>query len=192
MNMSPDAKVRPAGVTVRFSIVDAAKRPTIPVRAGCDVDEIAGFDRFEPVPNTARNNVGVTGTQEESRFGADGALVTVVEDQLHRAAHDIEELVTVGVDLATVWPGPSTLGITPIVYPSIRCSGPGGAGLIVIDQSRATSATLPAKWTGGMFDALVMAYTLPATGMGCARRKRIPSRYGLAAWGSSLSKVIGS
>jgi AraC-like DNA-binding protein len=48
------------------------------------------------------------------------------------------------------------LGIAPIVYPSIRCGGPGGADLMVIDQSRAMSATLPSKRTGDAFEPEVM------------------------------------
>jgi hypothetical protein len=48
------------------------------------------------------------------------------------------------------------LGIAPIVYPSMRRGGPGGADLIVIDQSRAMSATFPSKGTGDAFGAVVM------------------------------------
>jgi hypothetical protein len=32
-----------------------------PIRAGCDMDEVTRFDRFEPVPHTARHDVGVAG-----------------------------------------------------------------------------------------------------------------------------------
>jgi hypothetical protein len=53
------------------------------------------------------------------------------------------------------------LGIAPIVYPSIRRGGPGRAGLMVIDQSRAMSATLPAKRTGDAFKELVMGPHCP-------------------------------
>ena len=48
------------------------------------------------------------------------------------------------------------LGITPIEYPSIRRGGPGGAGVMVIDQSRAMFAMLPSKRTGDGFGAGVM------------------------------------
>jgi hypothetical protein len=54
------------------------------------------------------------------------------------------------------------LGIAPIVYPSIRRGGPGGADLMVIDQSRAMSATLPSKWTGDEFSAVVMRTDCPS------------------------------
>ena len=53
------------------------------------------------------------------------------------------------------------LGIAPIVYPSIRRGGPGGADLMVIDQSRAMSATLPSKRTGDAFKAVVMRTDCP-------------------------------
>jgi hypothetical protein len=53
------------------------------------------------------------------------------------------------------------LGIAPIVYPSIRRGGPGGADLMVIDQSRAMSATRPSKRTGDEFCAVVMRTRLP-------------------------------
>jgi len=53
------------------------------------------------------------------------------------------------------------LGIAPIVYPSIRRGGPGGADLMVIDQSRAMSATLPSKRTGDAFKAVVMPPDCP-------------------------------
>jgi hypothetical protein len=45
-------------------------------------------------------------------------------------------------------PGLSMLGMAPIVYPSVRCGGPGGAVVIVIDQPRPMFATLPSKGTG--------------------------------------------
>jgi hypothetical protein len=48
------------------------------------------------------------------------------------------------------------LGITPIVYPSIRRGGPGGADVMVIVQSRAMFATLPSKRTGSAFTVRVM------------------------------------
>ena len=48
------------------------------------------------------------------------------------------------------------LGIAPIVYPSIRRGGPGGADRMLIDPSRAMSATLPSKQTGEAFRAVAM------------------------------------
>ena len=61
------------------------------------------------------------------------------------------------------------LGIAPIVYPSIRRGGPGGADLMVIDQSRAMSATLPSKRTGDEFGAGVMRTDCPIC---CSRAAR--------------------
>jgi hypothetical protein len=52
-------------------------------------------------------------------------------------------------------------GIAPIVYPSTRRGGPGGADLMVIDQSRAMSATLPRKRTGDAFKEWVMGPQCP-------------------------------
>jgi len=43
-----------------------------------------------------------------------------------------------------------------MVYPSIRRGGPGGAGAMVIDQSRAMFATLPSKRTRDVFETAVM------------------------------------
>jgi hypothetical protein len=60
--------------------------------------------------------------------------------------------------------GPPMLGIAPIVYPSMRRGGPGGAGLRVIDQSRAMSATLPSKWTGDELSAVAMRTHCPMMG----------------------------
>lgn len=73
-----------------------------PIRAGCDVDEITGFDRFKPVPDTAWHDVRIAGPKENLRLDADSFLVTVVENQFHRSANDIQELVTVRVDLTTM------------------------------------------------------------------------------------------
>jgi hypothetical protein len=53
------------------------------------------------------------------------------------------------------------LGIAPIVYPSIRRGGPGGADVMVIDQSRTMFATLPSKGTGDGFGAVVMGTDCP-------------------------------
>ena len=73
-----------------------------PVRAGCDVDEVTGIDRFEPVPDAAWDDVRVAGSKQDPRLGAHRPLVTVVEDQFHRSAHHVQELVSVGVDLTTM------------------------------------------------------------------------------------------
>jgi hypothetical protein len=82
----------------------------VSVRAGCDMDEVAGLDSLESVPDATRHDVRVAGPQKHCRLDADRTLVTVIEDQFHRSAHDIEELVTVGVDLTTVWTGSLDVG----------------------------------------------------------------------------------
>ena len=74
------------------------------------MDEIAGLDRLEPVPDTAWHEVRVAGPKQNLRLNAHRALVTVVKNQLHRAAHDVQELVTVRVDLTTMRSRPIDVG----------------------------------------------------------------------------------
>jgi len=76
------------------------------VRAGCDMDKVTGLDRFEPVPDAAWHDVRITGPKENLRLDAHSPLVTVVKNQFHRSAHEVEELVPVRVDLTTMrsWP----------------------------------------------------------------------------------------
>jgi hypothetical protein len=54
------------------------------------------------VPNATRHDVGITGPKNDLRFRTYRPLVTVVEDQFHRSAHDVEELVAIWVDFATM------------------------------------------------------------------------------------------
>jgi hypothetical protein len=72
-------------------------------------------------------------------------------------------------------------GIAPIVYPSIRCGGPGAVDLMVIDQPRAMSATLPSKRTGDAFTAAVMPTDCPlgapSAGAAAATDQRWPKRH---------------
>ena len=80
----------------------ALTRSMAPIRAGCHMDEVTGLDRFEPVPDTAWHDVRVARPKENFGLDAHRPLVTVVEDQFHRSAHDVQELVTVRVDLTTM------------------------------------------------------------------------------------------
>jgi hypothetical protein len=70
-----------------------------PIRARCDVDQIAGFDGFEAMPNTAWHDVCVAGPEENSRFDTEGLLVTIVKYQLHNSTDEVQELVAVRMDL---------------------------------------------------------------------------------------------
>src|SRR5580658_10902479 len=58
-------------------------------------------------------------------------------------------------------PGPSMLGIAPIVYPSIRRGGPGGAEVMAIVPSRAMLATCPSNRAGDAYEVLVMFHSVP-------------------------------
>jgi uncharacterized membrane protein len=80
------------------------------IRAGCDMDEVTGIDRFEPVPHTAWHDVRIARSKQNGRLEADRPLVTVVKNQFHRSAHDVQELVTVRVDLATMRSRPIDVG----------------------------------------------------------------------------------
>ena len=113
------------------------------VRAGSDMDEIAGLDGFEPMANTTRDDVSVAplATPPSSRHRRSG---------LHRrqgstpSRHSrIQELVTVRVDLPTMRARPVNIlnSSNCVSIDSLR--RPGRADLIVIDQSRARSATFP-------------------------------------------------
>jgi len=55
----------------------------------------------------------------------------------------------------------SMLGIAPICIASIRRGGPGGAGVMVIDELRAMFATLPSKRTGEAIGAVVIRIDCP-------------------------------
>jgi hypothetical protein len=50
------------------------------IRAGCDMDEVAGLDWFEPVPDTAGHDVRVACPQQNHRLDADRLLITVVKN----------------------------------------------------------------------------------------------------------------
>ena len=94
-----------AGTDVWRSLLGRTTRAMTTVRARRDMDEVAGFDRFEAMPDTAWHDVRVAGAQQDPRLDADRLLVTIVKDQFHRSAHDVQELVAVGVDLAAVRSG---------------------------------------------------------------------------------------
>jgi hypothetical protein len=137
------------------------------------MNEITGLDRFEPVPDTPWHDVRLAGPKQNLRLDAHCLLVTVVKNQFHRSAHDIQVLITVRVDLTTMGSRPIDVGIAPIVYPSIRRGGPGGADVMVIDQSRAMFATLPSKRTGDAFEALLIGTDCPNR---CASGLETPDR----------------
>ena len=92
------------------SHVPASTWSMAPIWAWCDMNEVTGLDRFEPVPDTAGHDVRVAGPQHDLRLDARCTLVTVIEDQFHRSAHDVQELVTVGVDLTTMRSRPVDVG----------------------------------------------------------------------------------
>ena len=98
------------GRRVRFSGLSRTTRSMATVRARCDMDEITGLDSFEPVPDTAWHDVRITRSQQNLHLGADRPLVTVVKYQFHRSAHDVQELVAVRMDLATMWSRPIDVG----------------------------------------------------------------------------------
>jgi hypothetical protein len=74
------------------------------------MNQVTRLDRFEPVPDTAWHHVRVARAQQNLRLGTDGAFVAIVEDQLHRSAHDVQELVTVRMDLTTMRSRPIDVG----------------------------------------------------------------------------------
>jgi len=73
-----------------------------PIGTGCGMDEVTGFDRFNPMPEAAWHDIRVAGLKQDPRLDANRPLVTVIKNQFHRSAHDVQELVTVGVDLTTM------------------------------------------------------------------------------------------
>jgi hypothetical protein len=100
----------PGRANRRRSASNGLSRSMASVRARCDMDEVAGLDRLESVPDATRHDVRVAGPQEHCRLGAHCTLVTVIEDQFHRSAHDIEELVTVRMHLTTMRTGSLDVG----------------------------------------------------------------------------------
>jgi hypothetical protein len=74
------------------------------------MDEVAGLEGLKPVPDTAWHGVGVARPKKSLRLDAHRVLVTVVQDQFHRSAHDVQELVTVGVDFTTMGSRPIDVG----------------------------------------------------------------------------------
>ena len=95
---------------IRFSALGRITRSIATIRARCDMDEVTGLDRFEPVPDTAWHDVRVAGPKQNLRLDAHRPLVTVVKNQFHRSAHDVQELVTVRVDLTTMRSRPIDVG----------------------------------------------------------------------------------
>ena len=127
------------------------------------MDEVTGLDRFEPVPDTAWHDVRVAGPKEDLRLDAHRSLVTVVKNQFHRSAHDVQELVTVRVDLTTMGSWPIDVGDRSDCV-SIDSPGRSRRGdLTVIDQSRAMSATLPSKRTGDELRTVAMSTNCPVS-----------------------------
>lgn len=57
------------------------------------------------MPDSPRHDVRLAGPKENLRLVANRLLITVVENQFHRPAHDIQELVSVWVHLTTVRSG---------------------------------------------------------------------------------------
>ena len=74
------------------------------------MDEVTGLNRFEAVPDTAWHDVRVAGPQWHLRLDAHRPLITVVKNQFHCSAHDVQELVTVRVDLTTMRSRPIDVG----------------------------------------------------------------------------------
>ena len=76
------------------------------VWSGRDMNEVAGFDRFEPVPDATGHQICITRAKKNLGLDTDPGLVTIIEDQFHSSTDEIEELVAVRVDLAPVrsWP----------------------------------------------------------------------------------------
>lgn len=70
--------------------------------SGRDMNEVAGFDRFEPVPDSTGHEICITRAKKNVRLDPDPGLVTIIEDQFHGSTDHIEELVAVGMDLAPV------------------------------------------------------------------------------------------
>ena len=54
------AVLRRSGRRIRFSALVRLPRSMATIRAGCDMDEVTELDRFEPVPDTAWHDVGIT------------------------------------------------------------------------------------------------------------------------------------
>jgi hypothetical protein len=115
------------------------------------MDEILGSTGSSRVPDTAWHEVRVAGPKENLRLDAHRPLVTVVKNQFHRSAHDVQELVTVWVDLTTMRSRPIDVWDRSDCVSSIRCGGPAEADVMAIDQLRAMFATLPSKRTGDAF-----------------------------------------
>jgi len=66
------------------------------------MDEVAGLDRFKSVPDTARHDVRVAGTEENFRLDSRRSSVTIVKNQFHGSTDDVKELVTVRVDFTSM------------------------------------------------------------------------------------------
>jgi hypothetical protein len=93
----------PAWREVNGSLLGRVTRSVATIRARRDMDEVTGLDRFQPVPDSAWHHVRVARSQQNLRLDADRPLVTVVKYQFHCSSHDVEELVTVRVDLTIMW-----------------------------------------------------------------------------------------
>jgi len=137
------------------------------------MDEVTGFDRFESVPDTPGDNVRIAGPKENLRLDAHRPLVTVVQNQLHGSAHDIQELIAVRMDLTIVRSRPLEIGDRS---DRVSIDPPGRSGradVMIIDQSRPMLATFPSKWTGDGFGTAVMCTDCPTgrrTATECACR----------------------
>jgi hypothetical protein len=103
------------------------------IRAGRDMDEVPGLDGFEPVPDAAWHDARVAWPQQNLRLDADRPLVTVVKNQFHRSAHEVQELVAVRTDLITTRSGLIDVGDCSDCVSIDRSGGPGEADLMVID-----------------------------------------------------------
>ena len=70
--------------------------------AWCDVDEMGRFDDLDAVPHALGHDEYLTGPERVAGLGSRMVEVAVVEDDNESAGDEIQELVTVGMELTAM------------------------------------------------------------------------------------------
>ena len=121
------------------------------------MDEVTGLDRFEPVPETVLQTHASPDRSRTFVPTPTACSSPSSKSQFHRADHDVEELITVRMDLTTMRSRPIDGGDSSdcvSIDPPRRA--PGWADVMVIDQSRLRFSTLSFKldrWVRGSIHA---------------------------------------
>src|SRR5205807_793320 len=71
--------------------------------SGRDVDKMGRFEDLKTVPHALRHDECVARSERVARLGTRVVEVAVVEDDFESAGHEIQEFVTIWMQLTAMW-----------------------------------------------------------------------------------------